>query len=112
MIDRLPTMHITATRTDEQMAQVRDYLFQLKEELEFILSNLSEENLSQELLDKLETLGADIEKDKEDKDEQFQQMRNNAVTVSDVLNSPTFLLELKKAIPTFKVNYETGQLEY
>lgn len=109
MQDRLPFPHITATKPEEQLVQLRDYLFQFKEELEFILSNIDADNLSQELVDKLNNLGADVKKEMEDRDEQYQQ---SVLTVSDVLNSPTFKTELKSAIPTFKVNFQTGNLEY
>lgn len=109
MQDRLPFPHITATKPEEQLAQVKDYLFQFKEELEFVLSNINTDNLSQELVDKLNSLGADLEKEIEDRDEQFQQ---SVLTVSDVINSPAFRAELASAIPTFKVNFQTGNLEY
>lgn len=109
MQDRLPFPHITATKPEEQLAQVKDYLFQFKEELEFVLSNINTDNLSQELVDKLNSLGADLEKEIEERDEQFQQ---SVLTVSDVINSPAFKAELTSAIPTFKVNFQTGNLEY
>jgi hypothetical protein len=109
MQDRLPFPHITARTPEEQLMQVKDYLFQFKEELEFILSNISADNLSNELVDKLNSLGAEVKKEAEDRDEQFQQ---SVLSVSDVFNSPTFKYELAKAIPTFTVNFQTGNLEY
>ena len=109
MQDRLPFPHITATKPEEQLSQVKDYLFQFKEELEFVLSNISADNLSQDLVDKLNSLGADIEKEIEERDEQIQQSR---LTVSDVINSPLFDFALESKIPTFKINFQTGNLEY
>ena len=94
------------------MAQVKDYLIQFKEELEFILSSISEENLSQDFVDRLNSLGANIEKTTEDMDEQFQYTNNNALTVSDVINSTAFDLAVKGKMPTFSVNFDTGYLEY
>jgi hypothetical protein len=112
MMDLLPFPHITATEPKEQLSQLRDYLFQFKEELEFILSNLNENNLSQELIDKLNSLGADIDKTDDDSNDQLWQISSRTVTVSDVINSTAFDLALKSKIPTFSINFETGNLEY
>lgn len=132
MLDRLPMPHITATKPEEQIAQVRDYLFHFKEELEFILMNISEDNLSPDLVEKLNSLGADIETSKKDNDDQFQQMSAKTLTVSDVVNSTLFKTEvdsrvpkvsdivnddefkqnLVEALPTFTINFENGNLEY
>ena len=112
MIDSLPMPHITATKPEEQVAQVKDYLFQLKEELEFILTNISVDNLSQDLVERLNSLGADIEKSHEDNETQLQQVSNKVVTVSDIINSHAFDMAVKERIPSFSVNFETGQLEY
>lgn len=109
MQDRLPYPHITATRPEDQLVQLKDYLFQFKEELEFILSNIDTDNLSQGLVDKLNSLGADIEKEIEDRGGQIQQ---SGITVWDVLNSPAFKAELESIKPTFTVNFQTGNLEY
>ena len=109
MMDLLPFPNIIATEPKEQLAQLKDYLYQFKEDLEFILSNLNENNLSQELIDKLNSIGADIDKDDDDND-QLGQMK--IVTVSDIINSTAFELALNRKIPTFSVNFETGQLEY
>lgn len=112
MTDILPFPHITATEPREQLVQLKDYLFQFKEELEFILSNLNENNLSQELIDKLNFLGADIDKNDDDSNDQMWQMGSRIVTVSDVINSTAFNMALESKIPTFSINFETGQLEY
>lgn len=112
MMDRLPFPHITATTPEGQVSQIREYLFQFKEELEFILMNLSEDNLSQGLVDKLNSLGADIEKNITDTEEQTQQLSNNMLTVSDVVNSPVFASAVKGMMPVFRVNFENGNLEY
>ena len=42
MFDRLPFPHITATKPEDQIAQLKDYLIQFKEDLEFILAEISE----------------------------------------------------------------------
>ena len=112
MFDILPFPHITATEEKEQLNQIKEYLFLFKEELEFILSNLNEDNLSQTLVDKLNSLGADIEKNINENNEQIEQIGSRTVTVSDIINSTAFELALEREIPTFSVNFETGQLEY
>ena len=116
MYDRLPFPQITATDPREQVVQIKEYLLHFKEELEFILMNINEDNLSQDLIKKLNSLGADIEKNNDDSIEQLLQLGSKTTTVSDVINSTAFRLavesEVKSKIPTFSVNFETGQLEY
>ena len=104
MYDMLPFPNINAKDTEEQVAQINNYLIQFKETLEFILSNISIDNLSQDLISKLNTMGADIQKSIEDRDDHLQQISNiksnNGLTVSDVINSAAFGEALKKAGPT------------
>ena len=111
MMDLLPFPHITATEPKEQLSQVKDYLFQFKEDLEFILSNIGVDNLSQELIDRLNSLGADVDKDNVSNDHLWQ-IGSKIVTVSDVINSKSFDMALDRKIPTFSINFETGELEY
>lgn len=112
MFDILPSPQITATEPTEQLNQIKEYLFLFKEELEFILSNLNEDNISQTLVDKFNSLGADIEKNINENNEQIEQIGSRTLTVSDIINSTAFKLALESEIPTFSVNFETGQLEY
>ena len=101
MYDMLPFPNISAKDTEEQVAQINNYLIQFKETLEFILTNISIDNLSQDLVSKLNTMGADIQKSIEDRDDHLQQISNkNVLTVSDVINSPAFGEALKTAGPT------------
>ena len=90
MIDTFPFPRITANNAEGQIAQLVDYLIQFKETLEFALMNISTDNLSSDLVAKLNDLGADIEKSKEERIENFAQVSNNALTVSDVCNSEVF----------------------
>ena len=99
MYDMLPFPNITAKGAEEQVAQINNYLIQFKETLEFILTNISTENLSQDLITKLNDLGADIVKSNEDRDEQIQQMSNKTLTVSDVINSIAFNTALETVKP-------------
>lgn len=112
MMDLLPFPHITATEPKEQVSQIKDYLFYLKEELEFILSNLGENNLSQGLIDRLNSLGADIDKNDSVSNDHLWQIGSQIVTVSDVINSKAFDMALERKMPTFSINFETGELEY
>lgn len=90
MYDMLPFPNITATDAKEQVAQINNYLIQFKETLEFILTNISADNLSKDLLDKLNSLGADIEKTNTIREEEMQQVSNKTISVSDVINSSMF----------------------
>ena len=99
MYDMLPFPHFTASTVEEQTAQINNYLIQFKETLEFILTNISAENLSPELVEKLNSLGAEIEKTTEETTEQIQQVSNKAITVSDVINSQAFKTALDGAGP-------------
>ena len=114
MYDMLPFPNIMAANIEEVVAQTNNYLMQLKETLEFALTNISTENLSSELIDKLNVLGTDIEKSIEDRDDQLQQVSNQALSVSDVLNSSAFDLAVRGKLPniTLTVNFDTGNLEY
>ena len=99
MYDMLPFPHFTASTVEEQTAQINNYLIQFKETLEFILTNISAENLSPELVRKLNSLGAEIEKTTEETTEQLQQVSNKAITVSDVINSKAFKTAVENAGP-------------
>ena len=114
MYDMLPFPNLNAKTTEEQVAQINNYLIQFKETLEFILTNISAENLSQDLVDRLNTLGADIEKSIKDRDEQMEQVASKSLTVSDVINSAAFSSAVKSEVAelNFTVNFDTGNLEY
>lgn len=90
MYDMLPFPSITATDTKEQVTQINNYLIQFKEVLEFILTNISEDNLSPDLVAKLNSFGAEIKKENTDRGEEIQQVSGKMITVSDVLNSPAY----------------------
>lgn len=114
MYDMLPFPSVTAKTPEEQVGELTNYLIQFKETLEFILANISVENLSQELIQKLNDLGADVEKNAEERDEQLSQIANKSLTVSDVINSEGFKTSVQSEISKIKftVNTETGNLEY
>lgn len=99
MYDMLPFPNIKATSVEEQAEQINNYLIQFKETLEFILTNISTDNLSPVLVEKLNSLGAEIEKTSEESTEQLQQISNKAITVSDVINSTAFKSAIDNAVP-------------
>lgn len=112
MYDMLPFPRIAGKTPEEQIAEINNYLIQFKETLEFILTNISTDNLSDELVSKLNSLGAEIEKNIKNVDEQMQQVvSSKTLTVSDVVNSDAFKTAIETSV-TFTVNFDTGELEY
>ena len=90
MYDILPFHNITATDAKEQVSQINNYLIQLKEELEFILTNISADNLSPELLSQIRSIGAEVKTTKEEQADATQQITQKMIGVSDVVTSDTF----------------------
>ena len=96
MYDLLPFPTFAATETTDLVAQLNNYLMQFKETLEFVLTNISTDNLSPDLIARLNDLGAEIVKSNEERDEQIGQVSGKNLTISDVINSSAF----KQAIPS------------
>ena len=111
MYDMLPFLNTTSKTPEEQVGEITSYLMQFKETLEFILTNIGIDNLSDDLVNKLNILGADIEKTNTVKEEELQQVSSKMLTVSDVINSDAFKAALTNEYK-FTVNFETGNLEY
>ena len=109
MYDILPFPNILSGSAEAQVVQINNYLIQLKEALEFVLTNISTENLSQDLITKLNNLGVDVEKSKEVRDDQLIQIVNKTLSISDVINSEAFKLSIKESSPIFKI--EEGGLK-
>lgn len=132
MYDILPFPNITGENPAEQLEQINSYLIQLKEELEFILTRISVDNLSEDLRRQLASLGADITTNKTEQEVVTQQIINRSLTVDDVVSSTAFKNAVNEAVPTFSdsndgiviesegskqvlkitVDYETGYLNY
>ena len=85
MYDMLPFPPVASGDTKEQVTQLYNYLVQFKEGLEFILSNISTDNLSPELVNRLNELGADISKGKEEREDQILQAANRAKKHAETL---------------------------
>ena len=114
MVDMFPFPGLTESTPEKQIVEIVNYLIQFKETLEFAITNISTENLSEELIRKLNELGADIERSKDDRQEAVAQLSNKTLTVSDVCNSDLFKSAVRSESlknVTFSVNFETGHLE-
>ena len=112
MFDMLPFPNINTSKApEEQLIELTHYLIQFKETLEFILANISFDNLSQDMIDELNSLGAEIKKNNANQEEQIQQVSQKTLTVSDVINSDAFKEALTNEY-TFTVNFDTGTLDY
>lgn len=107
MYDMLPFPNITATDTKEQVVQINNYLIQFKETLEFILTNISVDNLSQDLINKINSLGAEVQKTQSDRDEELQQVTHKILTASDVVNSSAYQADLDARDAKIQEAHET-----
>lgn len=114
MYDLFPFPSTPSSTPEKRIDDIVNYLIQFKEILEFALTNISAENLSPELIARLNELGADIVKSNEDREEQIAQITSSNLSVSDVVNSQVFNEKLNDAVSNvkFTVNLETGHLEY
>lgn len=113
MVDMFPFPRITGNTPEEKISSIVDYIVQFKEDLEFAFGNITVDNLSPDLIEKLNSLGADIQKSKEESTEELSQMAVNTLTISDVVTSKQFDDAIsKKMTGRFNINFETGHLEY
>lgn len=114
MQDIFPFPRITSNTSEGQIAELTSYLIQFKETLEFALMNISYDNLSPALVEKLNSLGADIEITRKSQEDELAQVSNKSLTVSDVINSKLFQDEVDNRVIdiSFTVNFDTGKLEY
>ena len=115
MMDMLPFPGVTQNTPEKQIQEILNYLIQLKETLEFAFMNISTENLSPDLVNMLNGLGADIKKNEETREDDLSQISSNSLTVSDVCNSEAFKLAVQTESVkdvAFSVNFDTGNLDY
>lgn len=98
MVDIFPFPSTHGNTPEEQIKELVNYLIQFKETLEFALDNITMDNLSPELVNKLNELGAEIKQSSSDWENELAQVSNN---------SSNELSKLK-----FSINYENGHLEY
>ena len=115
MMDMFPFPSVTGKTSEEQIRDILNYLVQFKETLEFALMNISTENLSSDLVNRLNDLGANIQSNSAERESELAQItQKQTITVFDVLNSEAFKASLKNEIEgiNFSVNFDTGHLEY
>lgn len=115
MMDMFPFPSVTGKTSEEQIKDILNYLIQFKETLEFALMNISTENLSPDLVNRLNDLGANIQQNNAERESELAQItQKQTITVFDVLNSEAFKASLKNEIEgiNFSVNFDTGHLEY
>ena len=115
MMDMFPFPSVTGKTSEEQIKDILNYLIQFKETLEFALMNISTENLSPDLVNRLNDLGANIQQNNAERESELVQItQKQTITVFDVLNSEAFKASLKNEIEgiNFSVNFDTGHLEY
>lgn len=114
MLDILPFPRIPEGTPEMQIRELTQYLIQFKETLEFALMNISTENFSSDLVERLNQLGANIEQSNKDREEEIAQVSGKTLTVSDVCNSDVFKSSVESQIShiTFFVNFETGNLDF
>lgn len=74
MIDLLPFPRITGDTPEKQVSELVHYLVQFKETLEFALMNISIDNLSPDLVKKLNELEANIKQSNEEKESELAQI--------------------------------------
>lgn len=115
MLDMFPFPSATGSTPEEQIASLVNYLTQFKETLEFALGNINVENLSPDLVKKINGLGVDANQSKEEREEELAQISiGNSFSIYDVIDSELFKSALKSEVSgiNFNVNMVTGQLEY
>lgn len=108
--DILPYPNITAKDPEEQLSQINNYLIQLKETLEFALTNISADNLSPQLLQILNDLGSDIKTTTQEQEDQIQQIAHKSLTVYDVINSEAFGKALDEATDDVRKDIPTDYI--
>lgn len=89
----LPILSLTGSTIGEQVRQIELFLYQLRESLEFELSDIDTGNLSPALRGELEKLGVSIEETKktaEESQERSGTTANRMITISDVINSELY----------------------
>lgn len=115
MMDMFPFPSVTGKTSEEQIRDILNYLVQFKETLEFALMNISTENLSSDLVNRLNDLGANIQSNSAERESELAQItQKQTLSVFDVLNSDAFKLSVQNEIQgiNFSVNFDTGHLEY
>lgn len=108
-MEQLFRPNLLGATPEENIRILHDYLYQLTEQLEFVLGNIGVDNLSEGLVAKLNSLGADIEAAQTTNAQTEQQVgRLDLITVNDVINSAAFAAAINGA----KATEGTGFLRF
>lgn len=83
MMDMFPFPRVTGETAEEQISSLVSYITQFKETLEFALMNISEDNLSADLMGRIKAIEEEIQKNKEDREEEVAQLANKARSVNN-----------------------------
>ena len=79
MMDMFPFPRVTGETAEEQISSLVSYITQFKETLEFALMNISEDNLSANLMGRIKAIEEEIRKNKEDREEEVAQLANKVL---------------------------------
>ena len=90
MRDLLPFPMIRGKLPETQVEELVTYLVRLKEELEFILSNISEDNLSEGLKKRLNSLGESIGANTAKSEDELLQVTSKIMSVRDIVGTDVF----------------------
>lgn len=90
MID-LPSPNILTGTLEDKIQTLNDYLYRLKEALEFSIDNISTENLSSTFMAQIEQIQAMIVSAHDSADTAQAMAQKGGITVEDVINSALFI---------------------
>lgn len=90
MRDLLPFPLLRGKLPETQIEELVTYLVQLKEELEFILSNISEDNLSEGLKKRLNSFGKSIGANTTKSEDELLQVTSKILSVRDIVGTDVF----------------------
>lgn len=93
MID-LPFPPILNGEPEEQIQLIYNYLFQMKESLEFTIDNIGSDNLSTQLIVQIETIQSMIKSANESAEHAQIMAQKNGITIEDVISSELFIATL------------------
>lgn len=105
--------HITGNTPEEQLVQVKDYLYQLVEQLEFAFGDIDDENLSESTSGQLVEINQSLAEMRANME---NAMRNTSLNARKVVNEA--LKETDEKISStlnsleFSIDLNTGQLSY
>lgn len=111
----MPNLHViprfNGLDDKEKVNAIERFVVALWEDVESALSNIGSDNLSSELYEKLIALGVDINRNKTEIEENTQGGKQGEVDIMSIVTSALFKNAVKGLL-NFRVNFETGELEY